>query len=107
MTTEVKTSATLAVTPTPARRGRKPGSKNKPKVVKAKRKYGPRTGMPRTARAYMRRRFGVDHSTEASAVADLIKRIETVEPTAGVQLSSVRQFMVNMFAGQPVKVSPL
>jgi hypothetical protein len=126
MTTEVNTSAIPLLPPIPARRGRKPGSKNKPKV-KAKpvhnggRKPGQKYDLPRTARAYLRQTMNLKFPTESEAIAELIvidarvhrdydnlwKSVELMAEAEEVKLSGIRQFFVNMFAGQPVKVSPL
>ncbi len=116
-------------TPVPAKRGRgrPPGSKNKPKVKakpvhKGGRKPGQKyDGLPRTARAYLSQTMGLKFPTESEAIAELIvidarvhrdydnlwKSVELMAEAEEVKLSGIRQFMVNLFAGQPVKVSPL
>lgn len=111
----------------PAKRGRPVGSKNKPKVKakpvnKGGRKPGQKNGgMPRTARAYLSQTMGLKFPTESEAIAELIvidarvhreydnlwNSVERMSVAEEVKLSGIRQFFVNLFAGQPVKVSPL
>lgn len=104
----------------PKRRGRPPGSKTKVKtkpVVKAKaRKLPAIKGLPRTARAYMYRVADRRFDTESAAVVELIRRFDealnrlTVERINNarpeLKLGGLRQFFVNLFAGQSVKVLP-
>lgn len=103
----------------PKRRGRPPGSKSKPKakakpVVKAKAKPVVRSGIPRTARAYMYRYADRRFDTEAAAVVELVRLFdealsrpfEKSAPKNEIKLGGFRQFLVNFCAGQPVKVLP-
>ena len=116
----VTQNATPVVAPVPKKRGRPPGVKNKPKVkAKGGRKKGQtKTDLPRTARAYMRQAMGLSFPTESAAIAELImaddrlhrdydhlwNSVENMGEAEEVKLSGFRQFFVNMFAGQPVKV---
>lgn len=109
--------------PAPKKRGRPPGVKNKPKAKpKAKptggRKKGQtKTDLPRTARAYLNQAMGLKMPTESAAIAKLVEidnalhqeydwlmRKWTGQQEREVKLSGFRQFFVNVFAGQPVKV---
>lgn len=114
-----------AFTIIPAKRGRPVGSKNKPKakpVNKGGRKPGQKNGgMPRTARAYLSQTMGLKFPTESEAIAELIvidarvhreydnlwNSVERMSVAEEVKLSGIRQFFVNLFAGQPVKVTPI
>ncbi len=128
-------TVTAAPAPTftlvPTKRGRPVGSKNKPKakpkakakpVNKGGRRPGQKNGgMPRTARAYLRQTMGLKFPTESEAIAELIvidarvhreydnlwNSVERMSGAEEVKLSGIRQFFVNLFAGQPVKVTPL
>lgn len=117
------TAPAPAFTIIPAKRGRPVGSKNKPKVKpvnKGGRKPGQKNGgMPRTARAYLRQTMGLKFPTESEAIAELIvidarvhreydnlwNSVERMSVAEEVKLSGIRQFFVNLFAGQPVKVT--
>ena len=121
------------VVPAPKKRGRPPGTKNKPKAkpkAKAewmtiavgtskesiKKKMGLK--LPRTARAYLNQAMGLKMPTECAAIARLVEidnrlhrdydnlwnSVENMGKAEEVKLSGFRQFFVNLFAGQPVKV---
>lgn len=119
-------AATEVVVPAPKKRGRPPGVKNKPKAkTKGGRKKGQtKTSLPRTARAYLNQAMGLKMPTESAAIAKLVeidnqihqeydwlmKKVNGLNNDAAaaasreVKLSGVRQFFVNLFAGQPVSV---
>lgn len=119
-------AAPEVVVPAPKKRGRPPGVKNKPKAkAKGGRKKGQtKTDLPRTARAYLNQAMGLKMPTESAAIAKLVeidnqihqeydwlmRQVNGLNNGAAafasreVKLSGVRQFFVNLFAGQPVSV---